>query len=128
MSPYIVSAAQQADRIVVAVYSSPTAGKMVKAGGRVQNSVSLSGDSASLLQQILNAGAAKTAVVAMGNPYLARDFPMAQNYLCTFSAAPVSENSAVKALFGEIEIRGHLPVTIPGVAARGTGIARPPKN
>ena len=49
MSPYIVSAAQQADRIVVAVYSSPTAGKMVKAGGRVQNSVSLSGDSASLL-------------------------------------------------------------------------------
>jgi len=47
-----------------------------------------------------------------------------QNYLCTFSAAQVSEASAVKALFGEIEIHGHLPVTIPGVAARGEGIVR----
>ena len=33
--------------------------------------------------------------------------------------------SAVKALFGEIEIHGHLPVTIPGIAARGEGIVRP---
>jgi len=60
-------------------------------------------------------------VVAVGNPYLAKDFPEVQNYLCTFSAAPVSEVSAAKALFGEIEVRGRLPVTIPGIAARGAG-------
>jgi hypothetical protein len=30
----------------------------------------------------------------------------------------------VKALFGEIAIRGHLPVTIPGIAERGAGIER----
>jgi beta-N-acetylhexosaminidase len=47
--------------------------------------------------------------------------------LCTFSAARVSE-SAVKAVFGEIEIHGHLPVTIPGVASRGEGIVRPARN
>jgi hypothetical protein len=29
------------------------------------------------------------------------------------------------ALFGEIAIRGHLPVTIPNVAQRGAGIERP---
>jgi beta-N-acetylhexosaminidase len=57
----------------------------------------------------------------MGNPYLAKDFPEVQNYLCTFSAAPVSELSAAKALFGEMAIQGHLPVTIPGIAARGAG-------
>jgi hypothetical protein len=33
--------------------------------------------------------------------------------------------AAVKALFGEIAIRGHLPVSIPNVAQRGAGIERP---
>jgi beta-N-acetylhexosaminidase len=124
----ILRAAAEADKIVVAVYASPTAGKMVKTDGAVQNSVSLPEESASLLRQILAAGAAKTMVMAMGNPYLAKDFPEVQNYLCTFSAAQVSEASAVKALFGEIEIHGHLPVTIPGIAARGDGIVLPLDN
>jgi beta-N-acetylhexosaminidase len=118
----VLHAAAEADKIVVAVYASPTAGKMV---GGVQNSVSLPEESANLLRQILVAGAAKTMVMAMGNPYLAKDFPEVQNYLCTFSAAQVSEASAVKALFGEIEIHGQLPVTIPGIAARGDGIVLP---
>ena len=125
MADGILRDAAAADKIVVAVYASPTAGKMVKAGGAVQNSVSLPQDSANLLRQILSTGAAKTVVAAMGNPYLAKDFPSVQNYLCTFSAAQVSEVSAAKALFGEMEIHGHLPVTIPGVAARGEGIVWP---
>jgi beta-N-acetylhexosaminidase len=45
--------------------------------------------------------------------------------MCTFSNATVSEVSAIKALFGEIPIRGHLPVTIPNVAQRGAGLERP---
>jgi beta-N-acetylhexosaminidase len=61
----------------------------------------------------------------MGNPYLAADFPRTENYMCTFSNASVSELSAVKALFGEIAIRGHLPVSIPNVAQRGAGLQRP---
>ena len=122
----ILHAAAEADKVVVAVYASPTAGKMIaKADGGVQNSVSLPEEGANLLRQILKTGAAKTMVMAMGNPYLAKDFPEVQNYLCTFSNAQVSESSAVKALFGEIEIHGHLPVTIPGIAARGDGIVLP---
>jgi beta-N-acetylhexosaminidase len=61
----------------------------------------------------------------MGNPYLAANFPKIENYMCTYSNASVSEVSAVKALFGEIAIRGRLPVTIPNVAQRGAGIERP---
>jgi beta-N-acetylhexosaminidase len=45
--------------------------------------------------------------------------------MCTFSNATVSELSAIKALFGEIAIHGHLPVSIPNVAQRGAGIERP---
>jgi beta-N-acetylhexosaminidase len=54
----------------------------------------------------------KTAVLAMGTPYLTEDFPTIQNYICTFSNATVSEISAAKALFGEIPIPGHLPVNL----------------
>ena len=119
----VTSAAHSAEKVVLAVYTSPTAGKMVNANGKVQNSVSLMGDSAKLFQSVIDSAPSKTVVVALGNPYLAKDFPQVQNYICTFSAAPVSELSAVKALFGEIGFRGHLPVTIPGFAERGSGIA-----
>jgi beta-N-acetylhexosaminidase len=125
LSSNILTAAAGAERVVAAIYSAPTAGKMVKTSTGVQNSVSMADESATLLEGILKAGAAKTVVLAMGNPYVARDFPEVQNYLCAFSTAPVSEVSVVKALFGEIEIHGRLPVEIPGIAARGEGISRP---
>ena len=120
----VLAATRAADKVVLAVYTSPTAGKMVRANGKVQNSVALTGDSARLFSNVIGSASAKTVVVAMGNPYLAKDFPEVQNYICTYSVPPVSEISAVKALFGEIEIHGHLPVEIPGVAARGAGIIR----
>jgi beta-N-acetylhexosaminidase len=122
MSPVVLNAVQASQKVVVAVYSSPVAGKMVKTGGAVRNSVSMPQESADVLSGILSSAADKTVVVALGNPYVARDFPEVQNYMCTFSAAPVSEISAAKALFGEIEIHGHLPVSIPGIAQRGAGI------
>ncbi len=121
MATNILSAVQQAEKVVIAVYAAPTAGKVVQTNNGARNSVSLPDPSTELLRQILKIGGQKTVVVAVGNPYLAKDFPEVQNYLCTFSAAPVSEISAAKALFGEIEVHGRLPVTVPGIAARGTG-------
>jgi beta-N-acetylhexosaminidase len=66
-------------------------------------------------------------LVAMGNPYLLRNFPGVAAYLATFSTVPPSEIAAVKVLWGEIAICGHLPVTIPGVAQYGEGIQLPAK-
>jgi beta-N-acetylhexosaminidase len=120
----VLNAVRTADKVVVAVYASPTAGKMIAANGKVQNSVSLVGDSATLFKGMIDSAPAKTVVVAMGNPYLAKDFPEVQNYICTFSAAPVSEMATAKALFGEIEFHGHLPVAIPGIAPRGAGVTQ----
>jgi len=62
------------------------------------------------------------ALVALGNPYLLRSYPRVTAYLATFSSVAPSEIAAVKALWGEIAIRGHLPVTIPGEARYGEGI------
>src|SRR5580698_1542773 len=117
-SDEVLKAVDEAQTVVMAVYVIPSAGK-------IGNSMAMADATGTLLQQVLDRAAAKTVVVAMGNPYLASDFPKIENYMCTFSNAPVSELGAIKALFGEIAIRGHLPVTIPNVAQRGAGIDRP---
>ena len=118
MSDEVLKAVDEAETVVGAVYVIPNAGK-------VGNSVAMADATGTLLQQMLDHGAGKTAIVAMGNPYLASDFPKIENYMCTFSNATVSEVAAIKALFGEIPIRGHLPVTIPNIAQRGAGLERP---
>jgi beta-N-acetylhexosaminidase len=126
MSNEVLSTVDQAQALIAAVYVVPTAGKAAKVeNGAIKNSVGLADASASLLQAVLDHAAEKTAVLAMGNPYLAQDFPSVQNYICTFSNASVSEVSAAKALFGEIPIRGRLPVSIPNIAQRGSGMDRP---
>jgi len=118
MSDEILKAVDEAQTVIAAVYVVPSAGKM-------GNTVGMADATGVLLQQMLDHAAGKTAVVAMGNPYLAADFSKVENYMCTFSNASVSEIAAVKALFGETAIRGHLPVTIPNIAVRGSGIERP---
>jgi beta-N-acetylhexosaminidase len=118
MTPEVLKAVGEAQQVIAAVYVIPTA-------GRIGNTTQMADDSGTLLEQILDRAAEKTVVVAMGNPYLASDLPKIETYMCTFSNATVSELGAVRALFAEIPIRGHLPVTIPNVAQRGAGIERP---
>ena len=117
MSDEILRAVDQAEAVVAAVYATPVPGSM-------KNQVAVADATGRLLNAILDRAAQKTVVVAMGNPYVAADFPRIDNYLCAFSNETISEFSAVKALFGEIAIRGHLPVSIPNVAQRGAGMER----
>jgi beta-N-acetylhexosaminidase len=126
MTDAVLAAIQQASTVVAAVYVVPTAGKALKTDAGLTNSVAVPDSTATLLHKILDQAADKTMVLAMGNPYVAQDFPMIQNYVCAFSNATVSEVSVVKALFGEIAIHGRLPVTIPNIAQRGAGIDRMP--
>lgn len=84
----------------------------------------LGGDFPRLLDALFDTGK-PVALIATGNPYLVRSFPKAAAFLLTFSTVPLSETAAVKALFGEMPVRGHLPVSIPGVAKIGEGIQLP---
>ncbi len=104
--------------IVVAAFSTVAAYR----GG-----VGLSGELTPFIAK-LTEGSAPVAIVAMGNPYLLSAFPKTAAYLATFSSTPPSEVSAVKALFGEIPISGHMPVTIPGFAKLGDGIQLPARS
>jgi beta-N-acetylhexosaminidase len=121
----VMSAVEAVQKIIVAIYEVPVSGKVVPGAPTNSNSVAVQSAPAALLQSVLQAASTKTAVVAMGTPYIASQFPEIQTYLCTFSNMKVSEVSAVKAIFGEIPMTGRLPVTIPNVAARGAGIKAP---
>ena len=125
LTTQVMSAVETAQKVIVAIYEVPVSGKVVPGAGGNGNSVAVQSAPASLLHNVLQAAAAKTAVVAMGTPYIASQFPEIQTYMCTFSNMKVSEISAVKAMFGEIPMTGHLPVTIPNIAARGAGLKTP---
>jgi beta-N-acetylhexosaminidase len=89
-----------------------------------RGSVGLTGDLPQLIQELI-ASHKPVALIAFGNPYLLRNFPDVAAYLATFSTVPPSEVAAVRALFGEMSIRGKLPVSIPGLAEYGSGIQLP---
>ncbi|HEU5453803.1 MAG TPA: glycoside hydrolase family 3 N-terminal domain-containing protein [Terriglobales bacterium] len=125
MTEQVMQAVSQAQTVVLPVYAVPVSGKAVKTASGLQNTVGLQEATGALLHRILQTAGAHAVVLAMGNPYIGADYPEMQNYVCTFSNTSVSELSAVRALFGEIAIRGRLPVTIPEVAQRGAGLDRP---
>jgi beta-N-acetylhexosaminidase len=74
---------------------------------------------------LLSTGSAPLVLVPFENPYLLSGIPNASAFLTTFSSSLPSEIAAVKALFGEIAIGGHTPVSIPGFAQLGDGIQSP---
>jgi beta-N-acetylhexosaminidase len=63
-----------------------------------------------------------TVVVSFGNPYLVGSFPNARALVCAYADAEVLVEAAVEGLFGEINVRGKLPVSIPGMFKYGDGI------
>ncbi len=76
------------------------------------------------LQKVSDSGK-PTVMVSFGNPYLLRSVPDVSAYVCAYGSMRVSVQAAVQAMFGEINVSGKLPVTIPHVAVYGTGIDLP---
>ncbi|HEY9166534.1 MAG TPA: glycoside hydrolase family 3 N-terminal domain-containing protein [Candidatus Kryptonia bacterium] len=66
-----------------------------------------------------------TVMIAFGNPYLLRSVPRVSAYVCAYGDMRVSVEAAVEAIFGETNVGGKLPVTIPGAAKYGDGIDIP---
>ncbi len=120
MTQPVLAAVQESQVVIAAVFEFPVAGRVVRAqDGVAVNAIAVQESSATLLWQVLRSAAEKTIVVGVGSPYIAAQLPEVQTYVCTFSSGHDSELSAVKAMFGEIPMTGHLPVTIPNVAGPG---------
>jgi beta-N-acetylhexosaminidase len=112
--PRLIAAADSADVTIIGSYV-----------GQNWDAVTASAPQAfaSFIQTLMQRGR-KPIVVAFGNPYLLQQLPWVGTYLIAWGGFPVSQTAAARALLGTSAISGHLPITIPPYASRGTGIER----
>jgi beta-glucosidase-like glycosyl hydrolase/CubicO group peptidase (beta-lactamase class C family) len=90
-----------------------------------KGNVDVPAEQAALANQVYKSGK-PVITLAFGSPYLIEGFPQAETWLGAFGISDVAQTSMARALFGEIPVRGHLPVTIPGVQLNaGFGIEVP---
>jgi len=60
--------------------------------------------------------------ISFGNPYLLLAFPQLRTYLVAYGDMPSLQGAAARALMGQRDITGKLPISLPGLYPRGTGI------
>jgi CubicO group peptidase (beta-lactamase class C family) len=90
-----------------------------------KGNVDVPAEQAALAEQLYKTGK-PVITLGFGSPYLIENFPKAETWLAAFGISDVAQISAARALFGQIPVRGHLPVTIPGVDLKaGFGIEVP---
>ena len=68
------------------------------------------------------AGGTPVIVVSFGSPYFLRHFPDVDAYLCMYRNTPQTQEIAARALFGELALKGKLPVSMPGLYPAGHGL------
>ncbi|HTQ59085.1 MAG TPA: glycoside hydrolase family 3 N-terminal domain-containing protein [Candidatus Solibacter sp.] len=96
----------------------------VKVSDRKGN-IDLPTEQAALADKIYKAGK-PVITVGFGSPYVIEHFPQAETWLAAFGISDVAQISVARALFGEIPVQGHLPVTVPRVQLNtGFGIEVP---
>jgi len=105
--------ARQADVIVIGLFSSLRAWK---------GSVGLNQKHIQLIQEATG-NSIPVVVISFGSPYFLRQFPDVDCYLCAYRWDDPAQKAAAKALFGEIDITGRLPVSLPGLYPLGHGLA-----
>ncbi|MGB8473171.1 MAG: glycoside hydrolase family 3 N-terminal domain-containing protein [Candidatus Acidiferrum sp.] len=99
----------------------------VKVSDRKGN-IDLPTEQAALADKIYKSGK-PVITLGFGSPYVVEHFPQAETWIATFGISDVAQISMVRALFGEIPVQGHLPVTVPGAdmhAGFGIGVSSDP--
>jgi len=104
--------AADADAVIFALFSTVSANK---------GSVGLEPRHVQIIKDVVAAGK-PVVVVSFGSPYFLRSFPEVSAYVCAYRNATAAQEAAAKALFGEIEVKGKLPVSIPDLYPIGHGL------
>ncbi|HEY9231468.1 MAG TPA: glycoside hydrolase family 3 N-terminal domain-containing protein [Blastocatellia bacterium] len=60
--------------------------------------------------------------VLYGSPYMLSFVPELPSYILTYEYYPAAEEAALKAVLGEIEFKGRLPIELPGLYPIGHGL------
>ena len=114
-----VEAARRADVVVLSLVVRTRSG-----AGRVAIPAA-AGEAIRRILELSRAEGPEVVAISFGNPYLIREVPDLPTYLVTYGVQPVMQRAAAEAIFGVAPISGRLPVTIPGLFERGSGIEKP---
>ena len=105
--------AKTADVVIASLYGRVRSGQV--------RSVGLPDSGARVLSTLITN---KTQIlgISFGNPYLLQSFPGLRTYLVAYGDMPSLQQAVARAILGEIDITGRLPISLPGLYPRGTGI------
>jgi beta-N-acetylhexosaminidase len=108
-----VERAKSSDLVIASLYGRVRSGQA--------SSVGIPDSGARALSALI---AARSPIVGIsfGNPYLLQNFPGLRTYLVAYGDMPSLQHAVARALMGEIDIAGRLPISLPGLYPRGTGI------
>jgi beta-N-acetylhexosaminidase len=108
-----IDLAKSADLVIASLYGRVRTGQA--------NSVGLPDAGARALSALI-AGKTPVVGISFGNPYLLQSFRGLRTYLVTYGDMSSLQQAAARAVLGEIDISGKLPISLPGLYPRGTGI------
>jgi len=106
-------AASEADIIVVGLYG------RVRSGAK--NSVGVPENGAAIIRDLL-ANGKQVIGVSFGNPYVLGSFPEMKTYIVAYGDMSSLQRAAARSILGLQPITGRLPISLPGLYPRGTGI------
>jgi len=86
-----------------------------------QGTIGLRSAQLSFLERVMQLGK-PTVAVSFGNPYVLTEIKDVGSYLCAYSDVDASVDATVEAMFGEIDVGGKLPITIPDLFPYGSGL------
>ncbi len=105
--------ARSADLVVASLYARVRTGQA--------RSIAIPDQGARALSALIDRNAPLIGI-SFGNPYLLENFPKLKTYMITYGDMRNLQQAAARAVLGEIDITGRLPISLPSLYARGTGI------
>lgn len=106
--------ADKADVVIAALYG------RVRSGAK--NSVGLPDAGVEILRDLLQKDK-KVVGVSFGNPYILSAFPDLETYIVAYGDMTPLQRASARTIFGMLEPNGKLPITLPGLVPRGTGLS-----
>ncbi|MEJ7847062.1 MAG: glycoside hydrolase family 3 N-terminal domain-containing protein [Pyrinomonadaceae bacterium] len=106
-------AVSEADIVIAGLYG------RVRSGAK--NSVGLPEQGTAILKEMLAADK-KVIGLSFGNPYILSSFPELKTYVVAYGDMSSLQRATVRAVLGAQDITGKLPISLPGLYPRGTGI------
>jgi beta-N-acetylhexosaminidase len=108
-----LDAAGRANLVIVSMYGRVRTGQA--------RSVALPEPGTKALNELLNRHAPLIGI-SFGNPYVLLSCPKLQTYLVAYGDMPSLQEATAQVLLGQSDIKGRLPISLPGLYPRGTGI------